>query len=70
MSKCLEERRGDCAGETYPRESLSGTGTPITRCDHHWELRLIEQERIERVYGVTSDVAPSWIDESYIGERW
>ena len=70
LMRCIESRRGTCKGDVEPRESLSGTGTPIARCDHHYDLRLDEQERIERTYGTNSDVAPAWIDPTYAGEKW
>lgn len=39
------------------------------RCDFHGERRLERYENsIERY--ANSDVAPSWFDPSYAGERW
>ena len=72
--ECLDWRpdsfKGECDGPVGYRDALSGTGKRFPRCDRHWGARLVEQDRIERTYGVTSDVAPSWIDESYAGETW
>lgn len=52
------------------RESLSGTGTPIPRCDRHWSERLDIQEGINRRYAPSSDVPPRGFDPSYAGECW
>jgi hypothetical protein len=51
------------------RASLSGTGTPIARCDKHWSKRLDRQEEIRKDYP-DSPVPPSWFDPSYAGESW
>lgn len=69
---CLEDGlKDDCEGEVEYRESLSGTGTPIPRCDHHWAKRLDEQEKIVDRYGHPDSVSPpSWFDPSYAGESW
>jgi hypothetical protein len=66
---CLDAHsaRERCAGATEYRESLSGTGTPIPRCDAHWSARLREQDRINRTY---PQHAPSDFDPSYAGESW
>ena len=37
------------------------------RCEAHFERRLAQAER-NREY--MSDVAPSWFDPTYAGERW
>lgn len=65
---CLNED-ADCKGEVEYRMALSSTGRSFPRCDHHWRLRLDEQERINRDYP-DSPVAPSWFDPSYAGESW
>lgn len=52
------------------RESLSGTGTPIPRCDRHWSERLDIQAGINRRYAPSSDVPPRGFDPSYAGECW
>ena len=65
---CLDHD-DDCSGSVEFRMALSGTGRSFPRCDHHWEERLEEQERINDRYP-DSPVAPDWFDESYAGERW
>lgn len=65
--KCIDGHKGDCLGVTEYRESLSGTGTPIPRCDHHWAERLDEQDLINERYPT---FAPSDFDPTYAGERW
>lgn len=67
--KCIDSRKGDCAGEVRLRPSLTGTGMPIPRCDHHWELRLEWQEEHERIYP-DSPIPPAWFDPEAAGERW
>ncbi len=66
---CLELHKGDCKGDVEARESLSGTGLPIPRCDNHWELRLEWQERHNERYP-DSATPPSWFDPAAAGERW
>lgn len=69
--ECLDRPRHDgdtaCTGNVEYRESLSGTGTPIARCDGHWSLRLKEQDRINRTY---PRHAPADFDPMYAGESW
>lgn len=63
---CLDGPEG-CKGAVEYRESLTGTGTAIKRCDEHWSKRLdLEQELRER-YPVHP---PSDFDPSYAGESW
>jgi hypothetical protein len=57
----------ECKGQTLYRESLSGTGTPIPRCDKHWHKRLDLQDEINQRY---PEHAPSDFDPSYAGESW
>lgn len=66
---CLDERDSQCIGTVHMRESLSGTGTPIPRCDGHWEKRLKWQEEHDRKYP-DSDMPPAWFDPTYAGESW
>ena len=40
------------------------------KCAHHLALAVVEHERIERTYGVTSDVSPVGFDPSACGEVW
>ena len=56
-----------CKGETLLRESLSGTGTPIARCDAHWAARLDREAEIRSRY---PEHAPADFDPYYAGERW
>ncbi len=67
---CLDSFRGGCNGEVALRESLSGTGVPMARCDAHQEERLKEQERIEKTYHVNSDSPPPGFDPADAGEHW
>jgi hypothetical protein len=57
----------DCSGPVEYRMPLSGTGHAFPRCDHHWEQRLDEQERINRTYPV---LAPRDFDPLDAGESW
>lgn len=67
--ECLEGGEG-CQGEVEYRMALSGTGKSFPRCDLHWEKRLDEQDRINRMYAPDSDVPPFGFDPTYAGERW
>jgi hypothetical protein len=64
--ECLEAGP-DCSGPVEYRIPLSSTGRAFPRCDHHWELRLDEQERIQQRYPQT---APADFDPLDAGERW
>lgn len=66
--RCLNGPEG-CQGAVEYRMALSSSGRSFPRCEHHWSLRLDEQERINRDYP-DSPIAPSWFDPSYAGERW
>ena len=67
--KCLEVSSGSCKGTVEYRMSLSGTGQPIARCEHHWDKRLgRHDEMVER--GYFNENPPSWHDPSYAGESW
>ena len=57
----------DCSGPVEYRMPLSGTGVAFPRCDHHWDKRLAEQERIAYAYPA---LPPRDFDPSYAGERW
>lgn len=67
--KCLEQASSNCEGVVEFRESLSGTGLAIERCDHHWNLRLQKQEDHRQDYPDSSN-PPTWFDPTYAGERW
>lgn len=67
--ECLDDHKGGCSGAVELRPSLSGTGTPIPRCDAHWAARLDWQDEHNRAYP-DSPCPPSWFDPTYAGERW
>lgn len=69
MIECLESHTGGCSGEVVLRESLTGTGTPIPRCDKHWGERLRREERHRETYP-DSPTPPAWFDPEAAGERW
>ena len=65
--RCLDDHKGDCEGAVELRTPLSATGTPFPRCDRHWDQRLDEQDRINRLYPSSQ---PDDFDPLYAGERW
>lgn len=67
--KCLDRRDDNCTGTVQLRESLSGTGTRIPRCDGHWAKRLEKQEAHRKVYP-DSPTPPDWFDPTVAGETW
>lgn len=67
--KCIDSTHDACSGPVEYRESLSGTGTPIPRCDRHWERRLDQDAQHRRTYP-DSPTPPSWFDPTYAGESW
>lgn len=69
--ECLDHGRPDdpCEGAVEYRMSLTASGRNFPRCDHHWDKRLEEQERINRDYP-DSPMAPAWFDPMDAGERW
>ncbi len=64
---CLDDHTGECEGAVEWRESLSGTGTPIPRCDKHWTEALDRAQDIRQRY---PEHAPADFDPLYAGERW
>lgn len=65
---CLDDRgKGECRGPVEPR-SLDGLKW-FPRCEHHWDLRLDEAERVNRTYP-DSPCPPDWFDPAAAGERW
>jgi hypothetical protein len=66
---CLEHGNGPCSGTTEYRESLTGTGTRIPRCDRHWDARL-RREDDYRTEFPDSPIAPHWFDPAAAGESW
>lgn len=67
--ECIEDHTGECRGDVEFRMSLTGTGTAIPRCDHHWDLRLREEDELRAVYP-DSPLAPDWFDPMAAGEHW
>lgn len=67
--RCLQEHEGDCSGAVELRESLSGTGMRIARCDGHWRQRLDLDAELRVAYP-DSPHPPSWFDASAAGETW
>jgi hypothetical protein len=67
--ECLDSLKGDCRGEVAFRPSLTGTGTPIPRCEKHWHDRLDWQVEHSRVYP-DSPIPPAWFDPEAAGEVW
>jgi hypothetical protein len=65
----LGENAAECRGAVEYRPSLTGTGTPIARCDFHWDQRL-QFEEGHRVNYPDSSTPPAWFDPSYAGECW
>jgi hypothetical protein len=65
--ECLEQGP-DCAGPVEYRMALSPSGRSFARCEHHFQLRLDEQDRINATYGGVCP--PSDFDPLYAGERW
>jgi hypothetical protein len=58
----------NCAGPVeYVTTPDRRDGRAFPRCEFHFERRL---DQAERNLELTSDVAPSWFDPSYAGERW
>jgi hypothetical protein len=64
---CLQDHTDKCKGTVEYRESLSGTGVEIARCEHHWGEALERDEQIRLRYPRN---APSDFDPSYAGESW
>ena len=60
---------GECRGSIELRPSLTGTGTPIPRCDLHWLARQERDER-DRIDYPDSPIPPAWFDPMAAGERW
>lgn len=48
--ECIEDHDGTCKGAVEYRPSLTGTGTPIVRCESHWSRRLTLQDEINERY--------------------
>lgn len=67
--ECIQRHDGTCHGAVEHRPSLTGTGTRIPRCEHHWERRLQAEEEHRQIYP-DSDIPPAWFDPAAAGERW
>jgi len=67
--ECLDDHgQGECQGPVdYWTTGSSLRGWP--RCDYHGMKRQERYENSIEQYA-DSDVAPSWFDASYAGERW
>jgi|TARA_B100001105_G_scaffold236278_1_gene211992 hypothetical protein len=66
-----EQQHGEdtCAGEvTYWTRPSDFKSFP--KCAKHHGEAVTEFDRINQTYGLTSDVAPDWIDPTYAGEQW
>jgi len=66
-SGCLDSYKAGCEGATEYRESLSGTGALIPRCDRHRDEALDRDEALRDRYPHN---APSDFDPAYAGESW
>lgn len=64
--RCLEED-ATCTGTVELRPSLAGTGTPIARCDGHWQDRLSVQSAHDQRF---PELPPPDFDPHFAGERW
>lgn len=71
LSDCLDAADGPCAGATFPRLALSGSGERYTRCDRHYDAYVARTQPvlddIRRRYPVC---APADFDPTYAGEVW
>lgn len=66
--QCLEYTDGTtCKGPVEYRMALSATGKSYRRCEHHWDLRLDEEERIRARYPA---LPPADFDYLDAGEYW
>ncbi len=66
---CQEHRQG-CNGPVEMRLHSFNDWKSFPRCEFHWEQRLEEQERINRLYAPNSDVPPIGFDPAAAGEVW
>lgn len=65
--RCLDGPEG-CSGPVEHRTTPDRDDfKAFPRCEAHFERRLKEAERNRELL---SDVAPSWFDPMYVGERW
>ena len=65
--ECLDDHLGSCTGRIEYRYPLSPSGHSRPRCDHHWDMRLEAQAKIDRRY---PPHPPADFDPSYAGENW
>lgn len=67
--ECLDDHgpHSGCSGTVEYRESLTGTGLAIPRCDAHWERRLDREDEIRRRYPQHPPADWSPLDA---GEAW
>lgn len=67
---CLDGPEG-CAGETFPRRALSGSGDSYPRCQRHFESYAERvQPRIDEINRRYPDRAPDDFDPMFAGESW
>ena len=67
---CIDDDFGDrldCDGPVELRPSLTGTSTPIARCEKHWGERLNREDQYRELDGPSP---PRWFDPAYAGEAW
>ena len=71
MDECMDEGRDDegCQGPVEYHSVDPGREKAWPRCEYHWGERLRRMEGSLEMYA-NSDVAPSWFDPTYAGERW
>jgi hypothetical protein len=66
---CNKTHTNECGGEvtywTRPSDSKS-----FPKCAKHHEKAVTEFERIDRTYGITSNVPPAGFDPLACGEVW
>lgn len=67
---CVDFNEQDqCKGPIEFHSVDPGRATAWPRCEKHWVKRLERRENSMEKYE-NSDVAPSWFDPTYAGERW
>ena len=67
--RCLDDRDDNTCRGPVEFHTLDGLKS-WPRCTSHFEQRLrrYEQDSLEKY--AHSDLAPSWFDPTYAGERW
>ena len=68
--QCMDERDDSpCQGPVAYHSVDPGRATAVERCAKHWADRLDRMSNSVERYA-NSDLAPSWFDPSFAGERW